>query len=120
MSTAGKPKSVREMVALVVLADHLPMPIRIAFQGKGVGEPGSSILALSVASVAQGQAWSRHLGGRTDTYVNAKTGQTWLDEGVIVWHGWHVQLQAWDESTPVTPLNSTVSAKLTAIAGGAD
>jgi hypothetical protein len=118
-TTARTPKPVREMVALVVLACHLPMPVRIAFQGKGTGESGISILSLSFRTVAEGQAWSRHLGGRANTRVSADTGRTWLDEGVIKWHGWHVQLHASDDPVPGQPLNPATTADLAAIAGGA-
>jgi hypothetical protein len=118
-SKARTPKPVREMVALVVLANHLPMPVRIAFQGKGTGESGISILSLSFRSVAEGQAWSRHLGGRTDTRVCADSGRTWLDEGVIKWHGWRVQLHASDDPVRGEPLEPTTAAELAVVAGGA-
>jgi hypothetical protein len=115
---ARTPKPVREMVALVVLANHLPMPVRITFQGKGTGESGISILSLSFRSVADGQAWSRHLGGRADTHVN-DDGRIYLDEGLITWHGWHVQLHASDDPVSGEPLAPAVAAELVAIAGGA-
>jgi hypothetical protein len=114
---ARTPKPVREMVALVVLANHLPMPIRITFQGNGTGESGISILSLSFRTVADGQAWSRHLGGRTDTRVN-DDGRIYLDEGLITWHGWHVQLHASDDPVPGEPLAPAIAAELAAIAGG--
>jgi hypothetical protein len=119
VTKARTPKPVREMVALVVLACHLPMPVRITFQGKGTGESGISILSLSFRSVAEGQAWSRHLGGRADTRVCADTGRTWLDEGVITWHGWHVQLHASDDPVRGQPLDPTTAADLAIVAGGA-
>jgi hypothetical protein len=91
------PKAHRYMVAVVVAAEELPMPTRITFQGDGVGESGASIMCLSFRTVADGQAWGRHLGGRTDAYVSAETGETWLDHGVIRWHGWSVILDARDK-----------------------
>jgi len=107
------------MVALVVLAaSDLPMPVRIAFQGKGTGEPGASIMALFLRSVAEGQAWSRHLGGRTDTHVSADGHRVWLDEGVIRWHGWSVHLHAGDDVPATTPLDPSTAAELATIAGG--
>jgi hypothetical protein len=116
--TARMPKPVREMAALVVLACDLPMPVRISFQGTGTGEAGTSIMSMSLRTVAEGQAWSRHLGGRTDTYVSAGTGRTWLDEGLIKWHGWSVQLHASDDLNPGQSLDPATAAGLEAIAGG--
>jgi hypothetical protein len=118
-NTARTPKPVREMTALVVLASDLPMPVRLSFQGKGIGESGTSIMSMSLRTVAEGQAWSRHLGGRTDTYVSANTGRTWLDEGVIKWHGWSVHLDASDDPIPVQPLDPATAAGVAVIAGGA-
>jgi hypothetical protein len=91
-------KAHRYLVALVVQAEDLPMPTRIAFLGEGVGESGTSIMCLSFRSVAEGQAWSRYLGGRTDAYVSAETSLAFLDHGVIRWHGWSVILDAYDEA----------------------
>jgi hypothetical protein len=113
------PKPVREMVALVVLvAADLPMPVRITFQGKGTGEPGTSIMVLSFRSIAEGQAWSRHLGGRTDTHLSADGRRVWLDEGLIKWHGWSVQLHASDDVPATQPLDRTMAAELATVAGG--
>lgn len=94
-STAPKP--VREMLVLIVAAAQLPTPTQISFQGAGVGDLGRSILALRFRSIAEGQAWSRYLGGRTTTRPSATGGHVWLDEGVIRWHGWSVQLHAYDD-----------------------
>jgi hypothetical protein len=118
VGTARTPKPAREMVALVVLACHLPMPTRITFQGQGVGESGASIMSLSLRTVAEGQAWSLDLGGRTDVRVSAGTGRAWLDEGVIRWHGWSVHLQASDDPTPDRLLDPATTAGLVVIAGG--
>jgi hypothetical protein len=90
-------RSPRAMVALVVQAEHLPMPTRITFQGKGVGQSGASIMCLWFRSNAEGQAWSEHLGGRAGLHVSAETGRTWLDHGPIDWHGWPMILHADDE-----------------------
>jgi hypothetical protein len=108
------PLAVRAMVARIVLATELPMPVRIAFQGEGVGEPGRSILALSLRSVAQGAVWSRHLGGRTNTHVS--NDRVWLDEGPIRWHGWSVHLQASDDLDSRPDLDPATATALTAIA----
>lgn len=116
--TARTPKPAREIAALVVLACHLPMPVRIAFQGKGIGDSGTSIMSMSFRSVAEGQAWSRHLGGQTDTYLNTD-GRTYLSEGAITWHGWSVNLHASDNMPPAQPLDPTIAADLAVIAGGA-
>jgi hypothetical protein len=116
-NTARTPKPVREVTALVVLACQLPMPVRISFQGTGTGESGTSIMSMSFRTVAEGQAWSRHLGGRTDTRVN-DDGRIYLDEGVIKWHGWHVQLHASDDPVSGQPLNPATTAALAVIAGG--
>lgn len=99
----------RAMLARIALAD-LPMPKHIHFYAS------SSILSLDLESVTDGQAWSRHLGGETGTYVN-KDGRTYLSEGVIRWHGWSVQLHASDDRAPDVVLDDTTTAKLLALAG---
>jgi hypothetical protein len=104
------------MVALVVLADHLPMPEQISFQGEGAGEPGTSIMSMSFPSIVQGQAWSRHLGGRTDILVGRYTGQIHLDEGPIRWHGWTVHLHASEDE----PLDAATAARVAVIVAGGD
>jgi hypothetical protein len=118
-NTSRTAKPAREMTALVVLACQLPMPVRISFQGTGIGEAGTAIMAMSLRTVAEGQAWSRHLGGRTDTHVSATSSRTWLDEGVIKWHGWSVHLEASDEAIPEQPLDAVTAADLADIAWGA-
>ena len=116
---AGFPRPIREMLALVVLAEHLPMPRQISFQGWGTGEDGRSIMCMSFPTVAQAQAWSRHLGGRTDTHVSA-SGRVYLDEGVIRWHGWSVQLHASDDPPLAgNPLDPAMTASVAAVVGGA-
>jgi hypothetical protein len=112
-----RPRSAREMTARVVLAADLPMPVRISFQGEGVAEPGTSIMCLSLRTVAHGQAWSRYLGGRTDTYVH--TGRVFLDEGRITWHGWTVHLLAVDGLSADPALDPATITALAASTGGA-
>jgi hypothetical protein len=108
------------MLALVVLADHLPMPRQISFQGWGTGEDGRSIMSMAFATIERAQAWSRHLGGRTDTYTSATTGRIYLDEGVIRWHGWSVQLHASnDPPLPGNPLDPATTTQVAAVVGGA-
>ena len=114
-----KPRPLRHMLALVALADQLPMPRLISFQGQGAGKAGTSIMGMSFDSVAAGQAWSRYLGGKTDTHTHTDSGRTYLREGSIAWHGWHVQLQASDDAAPDTQLDEGITAQLVAIAAGA-
>jgi hypothetical protein len=100
----------RAMLALIALTD-LPMPTRISFH------PDGEILGLSFERLAAGIAWSSFLGGRTDTYENPD-GRRYLDEGLITWHGWDVQLHAYEpiDADPVdTPLPEDVTERLTAL-----
>jgi hypothetical protein len=86
------PKTPRELLELVALAS-LPTPTSVQWY--------DGILSLFFATVSDGQAWSRHLGGQTDTYV--RDGHRCLDEGRIRWHGWSVQLHARDKVPPAEP-----------------
>jgi hypothetical protein len=106
------------MLALVVLATDLPMPERITFQGEGIGEPGASIMSLSFSRIEPGKAWSRYLGGCTDTYHN-RDGNTYLREGVIEWHGWSLHLHACEPTSPDTDLDQETAIRLAELAGGA-
>lgn len=117
-STNSKPRELRAMMALVVLAAELPMPMCIRFQGEGIGEPGTSIMDLHFDRVRDGQAWSRHLGGRADTYRNTD-GNTYLRAGSIKWHGWSVALFASEKTLPDSALDQDTNTRLVAIAGGA-
>jgi hypothetical protein len=113
------PKAARAMLALVVLAEQLPMPVTIRFSGEGCGEPGDSFMTLSFRSVAAGQAWSRHLGcRRTDTKVNRLDGRTYLEADFVEWHGWTVHLQASDDPNPGSELDTDTATHLAEIAGG--
>jgi hypothetical protein len=106
MSDRTEPRS---MLALVALTVELPMPSGVTFY------PESSILSMSLRSVVDGLAWSAHLGGSADTYINAGNGKRYLSEGVIEWRGWRVQLHAWDDAMPDAPLPADTSARLTAL-----
>ena len=102
--------STRAMLALVALAD-LPTPTGVSFVS-------DHILSLALDTIADGQAWSRYLGGSTDTCVSNRT--TYLNEGRIDWHGWSVQLHAYGPG-PVAPtaLDAVTTARLALTAGGA-
>jgi hypothetical protein len=106
--TTDQPASRREVLAFIALQD-LPMPRETRFQGH--------ILALRLDSVADGQAWSRFLGGETTTYVNTD-GRTYLDEGVIKWRGFSVLLHASDKAAVNSELDEDTTAALREIAGG--
>ncbi len=109
--TSTERKAPRAMLALIALATNLPVPKRISFHPSGV------ILSLDFDGVTDRQAWSAHLGGSTDTYVNRHNGRRYVDEGVIDWHGWSVQIHASDERSPDTPLDADATATLMALAG---
>jgi hypothetical protein len=102
------------MLALVALAD-LPTPIGVRFVY-------GTILSLSFDNLADGRAWSRHLGGSTDTYVNDNNGHIHLREGSVRWHGWSVNLHAFEpvsgESAP-PDLDAATAARLALVAGAA-
>jgi len=101
----------RAMLALIALTE-LPLPKTVAFH------PNGKILSLTFERLAPGQAWSAHLGGQTETYDN-RDGHRYLNEGLIKWHGWTVQLHASEpiDSEPVdSPLSPDVTARLTAVA----
>lgn len=108
----------RAMVALIVLATELPMPLGIRFQGEGIGEPGTSILGMDFDRVSDGQAWSRYLGGQTDTYRHTD-GNTYLCEGPIRWHGWSVQLCASERPMPDGELDQDTTTRLGELTGDA-
>lgn len=97
MNTPMVPAVVRwsaRQVLVEIVRIELPVPTSIrVYQDLG-------IVALGFERLAPGVAWSRHLGGRTDTRSGAD-GRVFLDEGVIVWHGWRVQVLA-NELAPVT------------------
>jgi hypothetical protein len=97
----------RAMLALIALA-ALPMPDAVRFH------PNGEILSLSFERIADGQAWSSHLGGSTDTYVY--NGQTFLNEGVIRWRGWSVHLLAAEAHTPDAALDEDTAGQLLAVA----
>ena len=78
--------SPRAMLVLVASAD-LPTPTGVSFIN-------DHLLTLDFGCVADGQAWSRHLGGSTNTYVD--DGYVYLSEGAIRWRGWSVGLYATD------------------------
>jgi hypothetical protein len=94
----------RTMIALIALADDLPVPNRISFVD-------DRILAISCGTLAQGQAWSAHLGGKTETYTH--DGAVWLDEGLINWRGWRVQVSASEPNGTADGLDDSDRAALT-------
>lgn len=111
MGSSARRADHRSMLALIALAEGLPAPQRIDFH------PNGKILSLTFEHLAGGIAWSAYLGGRTDTREH--DGRRWLDEGVIDWHGWSMQLHA---SSPVQdepaskPLPRDVTERLSALA----
>jgi hypothetical protein len=99
----------RVMLALIALAE-LPTPSAIRFIS---GDDGPAILSLQMKDLAAGLAWSAVLGGTSDTYVN--DGRRYLNEGIIRWRGWRVNLHASEpERGTGTPLDSDTTAALTA------
>ena len=106
--TEPQPASRREVLAFIALQD-LPMPRVVTVY--------PTILCLRFDSVADGQTWSRFFGGRTTTYLN-KDGRTYLDEGVIKWRGYSVQLQASDKTAVDAELDEDTTTALREIAGG--
>ena len=95
-------KTRRQMLAAIALAGHLPPPHSVIFYDWG--------LVLSVDSIADGVAWSTHLGGLADTYLNTN-GRRYLSHGVIHWQGWRVSIEA---SEPIVdePLDADTAAAL--------
>lgn len=100
----------RAMLAEIALASELPVPEVIYLYSD------SGILALNLATLADGRAWSRHLGGSTDSYLNGHNGRRYLDEGRIRWHGWSVQLHASEPSCVDVPLAEDTAARLAKLA----
>jgi hypothetical protein len=100
----------RVMLALIALATDLPVPGRIGFI--------DDILAMSFDRLVDGQAWSAHLGGKTETC--AHKGQRYLNEGMINWHGWSVQLNAHEPALTGGQLDADTTARLAALAGEND
>lgn len=98
----------RVILAQIALATGLPIPKRIYFYD----DP--SILGLDLATLADGIAWSQHLGGDTTTYVNSNDGRCYLygGGGSITWHGWTVQLHASDPPATTKPLVEDITARL--------
>ena len=113
-NTSTERRPMREVAAAIVLATNLPMPPTIRFH---VYPDGKGILSMNLDSVAAGQRWSRHLGGETDTYINAD-GLRYLNEGVIEWRGWRVQIHATDPGQPDGGLDTETTAALSALAEG--
>lgn len=111
-NTSTDRQPMRAVAAAIVLATDLPMPPAIRFH---VYPDGKGILSLNLDSVPAGQQWSHHLGGTTDTYINSD-GLRYLNEGVIVWRGWRVQIHATDHGQPDAGLDADTAAALTAIA----
>ncbi|MBT8225450.1 MAG: hypothetical protein HKP61_21930 [Dactylosporangium sp.] len=106
MTTTDMPTPPRAMLAAVALAD-LPTPADIRFS--------KPILALTFDAIAQGQAWSRHLSGCTDTRVYP--GGVYLNEGRITWRGWSVHLLAWEDAPrPPASLPADTRARLAQVA----
>src|SRR5262249_5260716 len=101
----------RAMLALITLA-ALPVPNAVRFY------PDNNILSLNLDCVADGQAWSRHLGGKTDSYLNTD-GRAYLDEGVITWHGWSVHQQARAAAAADVAFDADATARLTEVGGSA-
>jgi len=102
-------KDRRAMLALIALATDLPLP-------KAVNWYSDTGLSLDFDSLADGMAWSQHLGGQTATYIN-NDGFRYLREGSIRWHGWLVQIHANEPAGRGVQLDEVTTASLEAIAG---
>lgn len=103
--TTNDRRDMRAMLAEIALATDMPVPDRIGFYPSG-------ILGLDLPTIAEGQTWSRHLGGKTDTYLNVHDGRRYLDEGFITWHGWKVSLHASEPGPQAEPLAEETAARL--------
>ncbi|HEU4425023.1 MAG TPA: hypothetical protein VFR67_21040 [Pilimelia sp.] len=93
----------RVMLAAIALATDLPVPARISHH--------DGIWSMSFDRLTDGRAWSERLGGRTETVT--RNGVQYLNEGIIIWRGWSVQLHA---STPNDTLDADTRAALNDIA----
>jgi hypothetical protein len=93
MNTNAGQYEARKMLALIALATEVPVPKNISFH------PNGELLSLTFERLSAGLAWSSYLGGQLDTYVH--NAARYLNEGVIDWHGWRVQLHACDLVEPV-------------------
>lgn len=99
----------RQILATVALTD-LPAPHVVTF------DDDHHILSLSLDTIADGTAWAKLLGGRVKGAAE-HSGQRWLrTDGIIVWHGWTVQLTAHEPVEPATePLDDATVGQLAAL-----
>jgi len=108
--TGTAPRERRVMLALITLAE-LPMPKDVRFH------PNGEILSLTLDEIEDGQAWSRYLGGASDTYVYH--GTRYLNEGQIVWHGWSVHVHASADAVADAALDDHTTGRLRELAAAA-
>jgi hypothetical protein len=112
--SAQEPVSPRQILAAIALAVDLPMPTNIHLYPNPAAM-GSTVpvVAIDLDTLADGRAWSSHLGGDDAIHVNDANGRVYLRPGHMRWHGWSVQVHASeDRSEPVAVLDADTSALL--------
>lgn len=94
------PRTARGMLALIALAETVPLPKAVNFW---VNEPEFSnthVLRLALRTLADAAAWADHFGVKHHT--NTHSEKVWFRHDHPTWQGWKVQLSA-DEPVPVAP-----------------
>lgn len=110
MDTVTTRKSARAILALIALATDLPMPNNIRFYTE------RSTISLDFESIADALPWCGYLDFDPETYLNGD-GNRYLKWARGDWHGWNVQLHAYDKP-PFDAIEEFDSAALAELAAG--
>lgn len=114
-SDAQEPIAPRRILALLALADELPMPGDINLVPAGQAAVGPR-LRLWFESHSEAAAWCTWLGGRQTSPVTSSAGTLHFEHDSIYWHGWVVSLVAITKPESIDQLDADTRAQLEQVA----
>lgn len=101
-------KTRRAMYAQIALTGSLPMPREVVLYDSGIA-------SFTFDHVDEGVAWCRHLRYEPRPYV--REGRRYVGQyDSITWHGWSVNIAAYEDAAPDEPLPVEQREALAAVA----